>query len=270
MHELLRQWGELGRRLARAPRPTPSWEPVQRIATAAVAFFARERQRVAELLKRSDQKLAPLTDPLALDLGLHRWLAVGREEAYSDWLAWAVQQLTNPRDVFALFRVKPPDEFEWPTDPAEVVREHPVPTGHEDRTGRLDLVVRYAGRALLVVEVKLGSADDADTAKQSGYAEWSKAQPEPLQQPRLLATDAEESESEGGFELVPWEHACQKFRRFALKHIAENRVSVAALTLAFVAAVEQNLLRLRAPTDSAFVNPRLAPYLSKWLEERPQ
>lgn len=264
--ELLRRWAELGRQSAHAPRQAPSWAPVQRIATAAVAFFARERQRVADLLNQSDQKFAPLTDPLSLDLGLHRWLAADREEAYSDWLAWAVQQLTNPRDVFNLFGVDAPPGCESWGAP-EVVREHPVPAGHEDRSGRLDLVVRYAGRALLVVEVKLGSADDADTAKQDGYAKWIKAQPEPFRKSRLLATDAEELQSEGDFEFVPWEHVCQRFRRLALKHIAEKRASVAALTLAFVAAVEQNLLGLRAPTDSAFVNPRLAPYLSKWLTE---
>jgi len=267
--DLLRSWAALGRQLAHAPRQTPSWAPVQRIATAAVAFFARERERVAELLKQSDAKLAPLTDPLSLDLGLHRWLAADREEAYSDWLAWAVQQLTDPRDVFALFSTDaPPGSESW--NPPEVTREYPVPTGHEDRSGRLDLVIRYPNRALLVVEVKLGSADDADTAKQEGYAKWIKAQPEPFRSSVLLATDAVEVESDGGFAFVSWEHVCRRFRRLALKHITAHRVSVAALTLAFVAAVEQNLLGLRAPTDSAFVNPRLAPYLSDWLKEYEQ
>lgn len=267
--ELLRSWAALGHQLAHAPHRTPSWEPVQRIATAAVAFFAHERERVNDLLKQSDAKLAPLTDPLSLDLGLHRWLAADREEAYSDWLAWAVQQLADPRDVFDLFGVDAPPGCESWGAP-EVEREVIVPSGHEDRSGRLDLVIRYAGRALLVVEAKLGSAEDADTAKQEGYAKWVDVQPEPFRQSRLLATDAEELQSEGDFELVRWEHVCQRFRRLALKYIAAKRVSVAALTLAFVAAVEQNLLGLRAPTDSAFVNPRLAPYLSDWLQERPQ
>lgn len=267
--ELLRRWAELGRQRAHAPRQAPSWAPVQRIATAAVAFFARERQRVAELLKLSDQKFTPLTDPLSLDLGLHRWLAVDREEAYSDWLAWAVQQLANPRDVFDLFGVEEPSDIQsWPRVAPKVEREVIVPSGHEGRSGRLDLVVRSADYQPIVIEVKLGSADDADTAKHKGYTKWSKDRGGSLNERVLLATDGEKSEyDEDEFRLVLWEHVCLRFRRLALQHIAENRVSVAALTLAFVAAVEQNLLGLRAPTDSAFANPRLAPYISKWLTE---
>jgi hypothetical protein len=58
--------------------------------------------------------------------------------------------------VFRLFQVQPPaDLAEWGNLPPEVIqREAPVPKRRKGKSGRLDLVVRYNGRALLVVEVK--------------------------------------------------------------------------------------------------------------------
>ena len=39
---------------------------------------------LCDLLAASRRRLAPFGDPLELDLGVYRWLAQGREEAYAD------------------------------------------------------------------------------------------------------------------------------------------------------------------------------------------
>jgi len=36
---------------------------------------------------------------------MHRWLADDREESYSDWLAWVIEQIKMPELVFRVFGV---------------------------------------------------------------------------------------------------------------------------------------------------------------------
>ena len=45
----------------------------------------------------------PLRDPLHVDAGLNRWQRNDHEEAYSDWLAWILEQL-DTREVLKSFR----------------------------------------------------------------------------------------------------------------------------------------------------------------------
>ena len=53
-----------------------------------------------------------------------------------------------------------------------------MPQGHDNQSGKLDLMVRYAEKALIDVEVKMTDAEDADTCKQRGYGQWIKEQTE--------------------------------------------------------------------------------------------
>jgi len=48
----------------------------------------------------STSAFEPLGEPLLIDMGLHRWLDQAREESYSDWLAWTLEQLGTAADVF--------------------------------------------------------------------------------------------------------------------------------------------------------------------------
>lgn len=270
MTGILRKWAALGRQLALAqPVVRPTWAPARRMATAAGAWFEAQADRVTTLLGTSNKLLEPLGDPLLTDFGGHRWLAGDREEAYSDWLQWILRQIQTPRALFRVIQVDEPSDLQnWPCGPPDVGREQTVPKGHEGRKGRLDLVVRSDGRALFVLELKTTDADAADTGKHSGYQEWLEAQPERHKDAILIATDAE-ADDYGGFRFLSWADLCLALRRLARRDCAEGRLIVAAMTLAFVGAVEQNLLAFHAPGTGGrgVLNPRLPSHLTQWIEQ---
>jgi hypothetical protein len=267
MSGILRKWAALGRRLAPArPVPRTDWAPARRIADAARAWFAAQAARVAALLQRSNGLLAPLGDPLLTDFGGHRWLSGDREEAYSDWLQWVLQQIGTPRAIFQLLHAdEPPGLADWRGEP-DVARERTVPRGHDGQKGRLDLVVRFGDLALLVLELKTGTAEAADTAKHTGYKQWIATQSAAHKDAVLIATDAESDEYDG-FRFLSWAELCLGLRRLARRDCGDGRLVVAAMTLAFVGAVEQNLLGFHTPaqTGTGAINPRLPAYLDEWL-----
>lgn len=136
------------------------WTPVQRIIQAAREPLLLECERLRGLLQRSNALLAPLADPLLTDFGTHRQLAQAREGVYSDWLKWIVEQLDTPERVFRLFGIDDPAGLALCQQTRVTVeREVPVPQGHDNQSGRLDLVVRYAEKVLIVVEVKMNDED---------------------------------------------------------------------------------------------------------------
>ncbi len=197
------------------------------------------KKRLCDFLQESTLRFEPLEDPFDVDLGLHRWLEAEREEGYSDWLEWVVRQTPNPQ-VFELFGLAPPEGLlDYPQ--CEPWRELCVPYGHVDQEGRLDLVIPFADKATIIVEVKLGSADDADIEKHRGYNRSIEELKYPNPYRVLLATSEEEEDYEG-FSFCSWATVCLEMRRLALSLKANRRMTVAAMVLAFVAAVEQNLL----------------------------
>jgi len=152
--------------------------------------------------------------------------------------------------VFRLFGINDPAALALcqHTRPT-VEREVPVPQGHDNQTGRLDLVVRYAEKALIVVEVKMTDAEDADTCKQRGYMQWIKEQTEPQEHTyRILLVVEAAKEDYHGFAPWRWAALCVSLRRIAQTLCREpQRVVLAAMILAFVGAVEQNVLSFPAP-----------------------
>lgn len=198
------------------------------------------------LVEKSNQLLSPLEDPFSTDFGLHRWLRNSREEIYSDWLAWILQGFDNAAEVFQIFGLEVADSRGWSS--ATITREVPIPEG------RLDIVLRWPGKALLVLEVKVTDEESADTKKQNGYRNWMEMQRgERWKEALLLTLDANSGDSEGGFQRRDWRTICVKLRSLAARTLVatadgnsvRKRPSVvrAALLLAFVGAVEQNLLR---------------------------
>jgi hypothetical protein len=187
---------------------------------------------------------------------MHRWLADDREEAYSDWLQWIVRQMHIPNFVYELFSLEPPNGIEaWRISPT-VERERYVSIGHEGCSGRLDLVIRYSGLALIVIEVKKGSTGDADTMKQAGYAKWIGEQAEPISHSVLLVTDADEDVSYG-FAIRRWSQICVFLRRLAARRPKEITHTAIGLMLAFAGAVEQNLLGMNASHIRRVANGKL-------------
>jgi hypothetical protein len=221
-----------------------AWVPVERIINKAQASQGADQWELARLLRKSNRLLWPLDDPFSSDFGLHRWLRSSREEVYSDWLAWIAIRLDSAADVFDLFGLDPPPGARRWKDTA-IKRESPI------RDGRLDIVVQWPGRALLVVEVKVTDERFASTSKQKGYREWLNKQDVPEKKAVLLVTDTDAGASTGDFTKLGWRQVCLKLRCIAAARLGKERkaglgtnreVVRAALTLAFAGAVEQNLL----------------------------
>jgi len=273
--EMLRIWGRFGTTLAEAQRKrTMDWDPrpIQRMIELASAAFALEAEQLLPLLEESDKRLRPFGDPLHVDFRAHRWLEGDREETYSDWLQWVVQQLETPELVFQLFGTKAPDG-ERPNEGPTVEREVWVPQGHAGHTGKIDLVIRFGQWAILTVEVKTGGADASDTGKQEGYRAWLEGQTvEHKLEPVLLAVDAKDKEYAGGFRFVSWADVCLELRSIVPELLRKNRFTAGAMALAFVGAVEQNLLGFSAQSlkrvrtrNAAGFNSKVIDHLERFL-----
>ena len=238
-------WLRLWSSLAPSEQQQPvDWGPVRLLVDSAKYLLAGDIRALKAQLELSNRALAPLEDPFSIDFGLHRWLSGNREESYSDWLEYAVRQLEAPELVYGLFHLVAPAGVHG-SKPRTLQREFSVEKGDLDRSGRLDLIVRYHGACPLVVEVKVPTAEESYTAKQQGYAasigECAKV---------LLVTEAEDQQSEGGFEIRLWLVVAKQLRRVIPKLCHERRIVTAAMILAFAGAIEQNLCGLPAqPLD---------------------
>jgi hypothetical protein len=259
--------------LSRRPSSAPDWKVFDRLIEAAREMLASDAERLRTLLAESRMLLAPLQDPFDVDLGLHRWLDEEREEAYSDWLEWVVRQTTEPKQIFDLFDLPPPSTEVVQCTERGIQRECCIPHGHEDQTGRLDLVIRFGNKAIIVVEVKKEEADTADTEKHAGYNRWLADQncPAECKHSVLIASSAEEQIYEG-FRFVSWETLCLAMRRLAVDINKQSNLMAASMILAYVGAVEQNLLGFSANRvlaicegRAAFFNPAVVNHLDRFV-----
>lgn len=238
--EVLRQWASLassgGEQLKRT-----DWEVMHAFIGAAKPKLAAKESQMQQLLNRSDARLAPILDPLLTEFALHRWLKGEREEAYSDWLAWTLQQLGSVAGVLDVLGVA---NANVPTSALEatpkVSREKWVMPERRPPARRLDLLVQCDETVLAVIEVKVVSPEDADLDKDKYYGQWARSQ-NPDAATVLLALDGDQ-EVYGQFVLLTWARLCLNLRRLLPKLREQKGVVAAALTAAFVGAVEQNLL----------------------------
>src|SRR3989442_1019206 len=106
---ILREWAQLGKEVIRTRRTRPvDWRSVNALVELTRQRLRVQAESLKSLLEESNQQLRPLQDPFEVDLGLHRWLACDREEAYSDWLQWTVKEIQDHKKVLNLFGVKDP------------------------------------------------------------------------------------------------------------------------------------------------------------------
>jgi hypothetical protein len=215
-----------------------------------------QKKAYQAVLEKSGAQLAPFGDPLRVDFGTHRWLRKGHEESYSAWLAWIIEQLETPCEVFRLFKLGAQDEVisECGGATLQVQAEQTIEV--PDGSGRLDIVVEYERErgekvALIVVEVKRGAPAEGGLDRQlTGYRAWidrQTAYKEDRRFPVLLSSEDDEAKQlPGAFIPVPWEHVCLGLRRLAPRYVP-GRPTVAAMILGFVGAVEQNLLHMSLP-----------------------
>jgi len=266
----LRLWANLYRRGAfRAPLPSGSWQAVDDLLTAAKQADSSASGALAESLDLSNRAFDPLADPLAIEFGAHRWLSSEREEAYSDWFGWILEQLGDSRRVLRLLGVQDRKllrvcSSETPT----INREFKIPDG------RPDLVVEFGNRLLVIVEIKTKPFDrDSARDQLTKYARWT---PDPRNPPQrtlryFAAVEFGEFGCPSTFEPMPWRELTLRMREQAREWIRasknqpsdRNDLIRAAMTLAFCGAVEQNLLGLSGK-PVIFRTRSSAEYLEEW------
>lgn len=232
--KLMRHWGALYR------SPTIRWQPALNMIRAAESHSRELEEELNKLLQISNQTLSPLCDPLCADAGVNRWLKHEREEAYSDWLVWILEQIAQPELLLALFQIDDPMFARCCKDQKiKVVRERVIPGG------RLDVVLEFGSTALVVIEVKTTSAEQAETAKQRGYREWCESRGIPSRLV-LLCTEAEAERYEG-FVALNWADFCLRVRRLIRSFMKELGFVKTAMVIGFIGAVESNVLQLVSP-----------------------
>jgi hypothetical protein len=238
-----------------------SWEPATRM-TALLEDFGQSRTGVfQELLSQSNDRLAPLSDPLTCDLGLHAWLRPQREESYSMWLQWSLQQLADWESIGQVLGLLPTRAT---GATIEVDREVPISYRDDAGHGRLDLLIRQGSETLCVLEIKTKSFFDEDLRKQLSYSESPNVSPGAER--IFIAVDTEGFDLRG-FRFLSWSEICIRLRRLT-PHVAANKNQLtAALLLAFVGAVEQNLLGLAQSEKDLGALPRTVDHLKRFLKQ---
>lgn len=230
----------------------PSWNSAERLVESLRKMQAPQRDELKDAVAQSSKLLRPLCEPLLVDSPLRQLLAKSREEAYSDSLAWCLEQLESPRSLRVLGLINaPPTAVRW----LEAKREQSVASGSDGSSGRLDIRLLAGGQAIADVEVKLGDADEEEKAgtllKQEGYRHSSNA-------PKVLIAKSGTQAAYHGFALRSWADICFFVRSEARSMIREdaNRRDTlrASWLLAFVAAIEENLLKVPGPRVRAICN----------------
>jgi hypothetical protein len=266
---MLRRWAALTSRKP-SPARTDGMASLLRLIEVSRRRVTLENERVVNLLDESTRMLQPLSDPLVEDFGAHRWLRADREETYSDWLAWIFSRLGTAERILAVLG-EDLSGGPWGQLEASVAREYPVEAGHIDQTGRVDIHLEFQNAAVIWIEVKLTSAEDADMKKNAGYRRSQEARHEADKRRFSIALSGSQHDYDG-FEFRSWRTICVGLRRAALDLRRDDAINTAAMTLAFVGAVEQNVLgfpgqlRRRAIRgDTIWAGVEIADYLASWL-----
>src|SRR3989442_2686663 len=202
------------------------------------ADFARERFRketmtLKALVERSSHALLPLSDPLLVDFGTHRWLAGSREEAYSDWLAWLFERLSAPA-ILQILGSEALIPFLSGAD-KRVEREKWIKLDHWDQARKIDLLISLQDVQVLV-EVKVTNPENSDIAKNRFYAEWFDERTGFQRNKVLIAVrggSATDRTGIYGFRLRYWDEVCIEVRRVAKEALGNQQILTAAMALAF-------------------------------------
>ena len=263
-------WANLYRRGAfRASLPTGSWQGADDLISVAKQADSSASGALAESLDLSNRTFDPLADPLAIEFGAHRWLSSEREEAYSDWFGWILQQIGDAGRILRLLGVRDRKLLRACASEAPLInREFKIPDG------RPDLVVEFGNRLLIIVEIKTKSFDRVDVRDQlTRYARWI---PDPRNPPQrtlryFAAVEFGELDCPSTFEPLPWRELTLRMRGQAREWIRASKsrspdrsdLVRAAMTLAFCGAVEQNLLGLSGK-PVIFRTRSSTEYLEEW------
>ena len=245
---VIRTWAEFGQRLhkSQAAQARSAVTALHRMRIAGEALSKSRATHLAGLVQHWQIRLAPLEESLTINFGLNRWLQKDREEAYSDWLAWILQEIGSPAAVANLLFPEAKQDLIRHISESKaynVDRERWVPEGHDKHAGRLDCVITFTD-AVIVLELKKSDAEGSDTAKHIGYLKWLERQTESKRCGLLIANSNLDRNDYHGFDLLPWNVLCKRARKLMPILVKEKRLTLACLVGSFVGSVEQNLLGL--------------------------
>jgi hypothetical protein len=249
----LQNWARLGVDLRHKPAGVSFSSAFTALIGYARALREAEFRELGDTIAQSNARLSPLCEPLTQSIGLNRWLARAREEAYSDWLKWLFEQMNAGEliNVLDLHELNPRDP-ELAQQSVHVVRERVVEQGHEGHQGRIDLILQLGQWAVVTVEVKKGDADTADTEKQLGYKDSIKGDLsfQDMKMAFILLVSGSTRKAVDGFEVRNYRVFCRNIRRLAINWMHCQRLFAAAITLMIGATIETNLLRLSVQRGS--------------------
>ncbi len=232
---VMKAWGKLGQYIRNSQDRNVDWTPVGKIIKASEKFFYEERIALKDVLKRSNERLGGL-EPLSVDFGGHRWLKEEREEAYSDWLKWVIEQLGRPALVGQVFGIEK-NRLSAMRGALKVARETPI-ISEDTQRRRTDLDIRFGTQRALRVEVKLRDASAIDHPQLSDQ-EGDKNR---FCHYIFLVRSGSLKGYRGNFVVRHWKDVCLDLRRMMPK--LNLGLIQKAMVMAFVGAVEQNILKL--------------------------
>jgi len=229
----------------------PDWLPADELIRDFFAMSRAEEARFAVLYEKSKAAFAPLSDPLGTDFSGHRQLVSGREEVYSDWFAWVLETVGDP---MLMGRILGSNRFA-DVRKAEVIRE--------ERAN--EIVIRAGEKKLAVIEIHTGKHRPFEGAEPDGEERIFLGVHPP--ETDFAETDFAETDfAETDFGFLSWASVCVALRRIAADRLDAERTVSTAFILAFVGAVEQNLLGFAWPATAHGKVPRMASHLSKFLQ----
>src|SRR5271157_206997 len=265
---LIKIWGNLGRRIEKASKkpinPIVLIKSLKAMNAPIINNGSLNKNEIERLLKKSDEQLSKtnLSEPLRLDFAANRFFTGGREEGFSDWLAWLMKQIDSS-DLLKLLDVAEPDIIQaCESEKPRIDREVPVEEGHDEHTGRIDILIHFEKcKVLINVEIKVTNAEEADLIKNVGYDNSLKRRfPQIAPENRhnkLLVIEAMKDDYDG-YKVLTWENLCKELRRIV--KTKEYDILFRALCLGLTGAVEQTLLGF---SNSSCYNSQFLKYLEK-------
>jgi hypothetical protein len=231
---VLQQWARFGKTYAPKAISRPKWSAVEELILAAKPYLRENAARLRALLKDWSDKFG-MQDPFLNDLGVHRW--IDKETSYSDWLAWVLERL-EPGAVLEVLGV------ETTFDPEQAGRCLVRRESQLDKR-YIDLLIRFENMPDYAIGVEVKTYD-SQYAKQRDYWESLRSLYGKDLPCILLALPQEINDNQlHGFTLRSWRKIAIALRLAIAESVGHDRTNnqiVTAISLGFVAAVEQSLL----------------------------
>jgi len=272
---LIEDWIRLGRKLSADPSDSgAAWSDIREFLTEGERRLLFDRKKVLRLVRSSSRKFRPLQDPLQVKFGTHKWLAGEREESYSNWLKWILEQIADPYLIGTVVGVTDNGLRRLSGD-IRIRREDGI-KDHEGNQRRTDLDISFGGVQTFRIEVKKGDAGSV----RLGQLE-AQERGRDFQHYRLIVASGQISQYERGararsyrrraFEVCYWSDICRQLRGLVARKRQKVGLStvVKAMILGFVGAVEQNLLGLPGNIDELTKNEWIPFSVQAYLKENP-